>query len=314
MDAAMRWIGHATHTVQDSFTPCHTARSGTRFETLIDVCTYGIEVPGVCLHAKPDLRDRIWETNLECTITSDRPWDCLVPQAQAASNATAGYLLVVGRLIKATDWDGAPAALETWFAGDPTNPESGYFLCNGLKNDGWEPGPDAGRGCRGRGCRKPRRTVRSTADTKTDRQIVRYPTRMSTPCPRRARRRLPSRAPKHPSKQDPKRRSKPAPRPEAMRHRNRMRLRKPAAQGRPTMEANPRVAAVAARRARVGAQARRGLRCLHWVCWLQPGGRGRVRRVPFRGLRPRPGSGSQLTSRERRSMRLLPRSPRWAAK
>lgn len=144
MDAAMRWIGHATHTVQDSFTPCHTARSGTRFETLIDVCTYGIEVPGVCLHAKPDLRDRIWETNLECTITSDRPWDCLVPQAQAASNATAGYLLVVGRLIKATDWDGAPAALETWFAGDPTNPESGYFLCNGLKNDGWEPGPDAG--------------------------------------------------------------------------------------------------------------------------------------------------------------------------
>jgi len=130
--------------VQDSFTPCHTERSGTRFETLTDVCTYGIDVPGVCLHSKPDLRDRIWLTNFECTITPDRPWDCLVPEAQAASNATAGYLLVVGRLIKATDWDGAPAALETWFAGDPTNPESGYFLCNGLKNDGWEPGPDAG--------------------------------------------------------------------------------------------------------------------------------------------------------------------------
>lgn len=144
MDAAMRWIGHATHTVQDSFTPCHTARSGTRFETLTDVCTYGTEVPGVCLHAKPDLRDRIWDTSLTCTLTTDRPWDCLVPQAQSAANATAGYLLVVGRLIQATDWNGAEAALATWFAGDPTNPESGYFLCDALKNDGWEAGPDAG--------------------------------------------------------------------------------------------------------------------------------------------------------------------------
>lgn len=144
IDAGLKWIGHASHTVQDSFTPCHAQRTGTRFETLTDVCTYGKQVSGVCLHGKPDLKDRIWETSLECTLTSDRPWDCLVPEAQAAAKATSGYLLVVARLIKTQSWNGAPAALQAWFEGDPTNPESGYFLCNGLKNDGWEPAADAG--------------------------------------------------------------------------------------------------------------------------------------------------------------------------
>jgi MYXO-CTERM domain-containing protein len=149
--AAMRWIGHATHTVQDSFTPCHTTRSGTRFETLDDICTYAATFPGICTHYKPDTRDAVWRlTPLECTFTTTRSWDCLVDQAQAASKATAGYLVTVARLIDTSNFSGAQAAIETWFEGDPTVEESGYFRCDALKADGVEPdgwsppGGDAG--------------------------------------------------------------------------------------------------------------------------------------------------------------------------
>jgi MYXO-CTERM domain-containing protein len=152
-NAAMRWIGHATHTVQDSFTPCHTSRSGTRFETMEDICTYGVTFAGICTHHKPDTKDAIWRlTPLECTFTTTRSWDCLVDEAQAASKATAGYLQTVARLIDTSNYNGVQAALDTWFEGDPTIQESGYFHCDALKVDGVEPdgwsppGGDSGTG------------------------------------------------------------------------------------------------------------------------------------------------------------------------
>lgn len=149
--AAMRWIGHATHTVQDSFTPCHTTRSGAHFKTMVDICTYGVTFPGICTHHKPDTRDTVWRTSpLECLIGATRSWDCLVDEAQEASRATGGYLTVVARILNTGNYNGAQAAIETWFEGDPTVEHSGYFLCDALKSDGVEPdgwsppGVDAG--------------------------------------------------------------------------------------------------------------------------------------------------------------------------
>jgi len=150
-EGAFRWFGHATHNLQDSFATCHTNRTGPLYETLTDICTYKIELPGVCFHATGDMRDRIWQGNLECTVTSDREWDCLVPEAQSAAYATAGYLLVVARHIEAGMVGDLEAELVAFFEGDATNPHSGYYKCDALSDDGWEPvgwestpGPDAG--------------------------------------------------------------------------------------------------------------------------------------------------------------------------
>jgi len=151
-ESALRWFGHATHNLQDSFATCHTNRTGSSYETLVDICTYKIELPGICFHTTGDLRDRIWQASVECTITPDRFWECLTPEAQAASNATAGYLLLVARHIEAGMVGDLREELTALFEGDPTNPHSGYYKCDSLSNDGWEPAgwdpnpPDAGVG------------------------------------------------------------------------------------------------------------------------------------------------------------------------
>ena len=150
-DGGLRWFGHATHNLQDSFATCHTARTGAKHENLTDLCTYKIQVPGVCFHESADLRDRIWETSMECTIDTDRSWDCLVSEAQSAAHATAGYLLVVARHIEAGMNGDLQAELTAYFEGDAGIPHSGYYRCDALTNDGYEPPgwdpnpvPDAG--------------------------------------------------------------------------------------------------------------------------------------------------------------------------
>jgi len=150
-EGGLRWFGHATHNLQDSFATCHTARTGAKHEILADLCTYKIQVPGVCFHESADLRDRIWETSMECTLDTDRSWDCLVSEAQSAAQATAGYLLVVARHIEAGMGGDLQAELKAYFEGDTAVPHSGYYRCDALTNDGYEPPgwdpnavPDAG--------------------------------------------------------------------------------------------------------------------------------------------------------------------------
>jgi hypothetical protein len=148
--AGYRWFGHATHNLQDSFATCHTSRTGALHETLTDLCTYKIEVPGVCYHQNADLRDRIWDVTGECAISTERLWDCLVSEARSAAYATAGYLLLVARHIEAGMTGNLRASLMAYFEQDPTNPHAGYYRCDGLKDDGYEPPgwtpdpPDAG--------------------------------------------------------------------------------------------------------------------------------------------------------------------------
>jgi hypothetical protein len=130
---AYYWIGHATHILQDSFATPHTLRMGAYLRTLVDVCTYDRELPGVCYHSTVATGDRVWETTFSCEFSpDDRSWDCLTPEAQDAALATTGYLLVVGRWLNAGAVGDVGPRLETWFTGPAVDIYTGYFSCEWL--------------------------------------------------------------------------------------------------------------------------------------------------------------------------------------
>jgi hypothetical protein len=132
-EEARYWIGHALHTIQDSFAPPHTRRSGTLLRRLDDVCSYVREVDGVCFHPELDLGDRVWRETVSCALDPDeRSWDCLKPQAQAAARATAGYLRVVARYLDAGATGDLGALLATYFAGGALDDFVDYFHCETL--------------------------------------------------------------------------------------------------------------------------------------------------------------------------------------
>ena len=97
---------------QDSFSKAHTRRSFDG-KSIIDVCTYGSEVEGVCMHQAGihfhDLlpsgalfeEDRIWLTEpASCNLNPrNRGWECLKPEAQLAAEVSAGYLVLYAKLI-----------------------------------------------------------------------------------------------------------------------------------------------------------------------------------------------------------------------
>jgi hypothetical protein len=114
------------------------------FKTIDDVCTYGTKLEGVCKHEDPVGEggavdaDRIWNTSSWFAFTRDRKY--LVPEAEAAAKASAGYLFVMYQAIEALktnpSYDVRPA-LEAWFdreSGSASNrnslfDRSGYFVC-----------------------------------------------------------------------------------------------------------------------------------------------------------------------------------------
>jgi hypothetical protein len=104
-------LGHATHTLQDSFSPAHATRSGSGLKILTDVCTYGIEIPGVCYHDMVSVDDRVWGSSLGCQWNPyNRTFRCLIPEAQQAAYATAGYLVAVAETLVNTALDPVVAA------------------------------------------------------------------------------------------------------------------------------------------------------------------------------------------------------------
>lgn len=121
------WLGHATHIIQDSFSPAHVVRDGKQ---LLDHCTYGARSEGVCYHEESDERDRIWKQDGgSCEFDpNQRNWACLIPEAKAAAMATAGFLALAGRLALEPD---APvdSTLRAWMHGDDKSYEGGYFDC-----------------------------------------------------------------------------------------------------------------------------------------------------------------------------------------
>lgn len=98
------WIGLALHTLQDSFSPAHVRRvsRGTQggendFKWITDVCTYGKQAFGACKHPEPIMSlldtDRIWKSGT--LLDFNRPREDLIPAAEAAVKAGAGYLVTV---------------------------------------------------------------------------------------------------------------------------------------------------------------------------------------------------------------------------
>jgi hypothetical protein len=92
---ALFFLGHATHTIQDSYSKAHTRRTSD-FRLFLDICTWAVSVDGVCQHqdwlgTEFDPNDYIWKNPITCPVT--RRWDCLKPEAQAAAVATKDLML-----------------------------------------------------------------------------------------------------------------------------------------------------------------------------------------------------------------------------
>jgi len=127
------WVGHAVHTIQDSFSAAHTSRGGTLLRTLDDVCSYGRQVNGVCYHQIVDTRDRIWNSSWSCQLDpTNRSWGCLTPQAQSAAYATGGFLRVMGHYVHSGASGDLAAALTAWYSGGSVDSYSNYFHCETL--------------------------------------------------------------------------------------------------------------------------------------------------------------------------------------
>jgi len=100
------FFGHSLHIIEDSFSPAHVRRASrgtlgeeSDFKAITDVCTYGEQVKGACFHEEPIFGgaifddDRIWKKRALFTTSRDRKY--LVPEADAAAKAGAGYLVAV---------------------------------------------------------------------------------------------------------------------------------------------------------------------------------------------------------------------------
>lgn len=127
---ALFLIGHATHTIQDSFSPAHTIRENTGNYDIKNICFFGNDMSKkidtrfekdplkqVCYHAAPDSRDAIWnyksrqldqssrewpyQKNIDCDSNQNYPETeadkqaCMNHEARLAKLATEKYLFLV---------------------------------------------------------------------------------------------------------------------------------------------------------------------------------------------------------------------------
>ncbi len=118
-DSGLYWLGHATHIIQDSFSPAHTPRTGEGRRVITDLCVYGLEWPGICKHETVDLRDHVWRSTFACQFDpNNRNHACLKSEAQDAVHATTAFLINAGEAI---------------FAGNPFDDLlQGFFACETL--------------------------------------------------------------------------------------------------------------------------------------------------------------------------------------
>lgn len=127
-DKALRFIGHTLHTLQDGFAPAHTRRSADDgFRTLLDVCTYKYEKPGIC-HHKHLLSEKL------DFISEDGK---LRPEAVAAIAATRSYLEIVLPTFLSGEFVShvrVRREIDTFLnVFDSNVPGSGAFRCESLK-------------------------------------------------------------------------------------------------------------------------------------------------------------------------------------
>lgn len=95
------YLGHALHTIQDSFSPAHTQRVGGDLKMMADICSYQKPESQSCHHKEVDDRDRIWKLTVSCQLNPNaRSWDCLTKNAQRAVYASTGFLYVMGEALQ----------------------------------------------------------------------------------------------------------------------------------------------------------------------------------------------------------------------
>lgn len=124
---ALFLMGHALHTIQDSFSPAHTVRDLDPMgnSDVKNICFYGVKIKErvydprgpVCYHSSPDSKDAIWnisqgqqvqtkiawpdEASIQCDKsggypdTDDRKQACLKHEARLARLASEKYLFLV---------------------------------------------------------------------------------------------------------------------------------------------------------------------------------------------------------------------------
>lgn len=130
--------GHATHTIQDSFSRAHARREGQGLTRLSEVCSYGRRSDGVCYHPVIDLEgDSVWEPKQECyRLEKMTQFSCLRAEAQAAVAATSGYLQLVARLAArdARDSREVGSALGQLFDAPSADGTTGFLSCAGLSD------------------------------------------------------------------------------------------------------------------------------------------------------------------------------------
>lgn len=97
---ALFLVGHATHTIQDSFSPAHTRRAGAENNNdLINICYYGVAMnkrmdhsrmgpKDLCYHNSPDSRDAVWNLSPEQYKKALRNWGS---EAASQCDKGAGY-------------------------------------------------------------------------------------------------------------------------------------------------------------------------------------------------------------------------------
>ncbi len=88
--AALFLIGHALHTMQDSFSAGHTVRSND-LKNILNICVLR-SLEGVCSHRiEIEAKDDIWRDSVIGRLS--RGWSDLTPQAQIAATVSARYLV-----------------------------------------------------------------------------------------------------------------------------------------------------------------------------------------------------------------------------
>jgi len=121
---ALFLIGHATHTIQDSFSSAHAIRETTQNFDLKNICYYGVQMnksigkdKDICYHNAPDSADVIWTVNQGSFEKTQNEWpneassmcdkkssypetdlqkqSCLKHEARLARLATEKYLFIV---------------------------------------------------------------------------------------------------------------------------------------------------------------------------------------------------------------------------
>lgn len=129
------YLGHALHTIQDSFSSAHTQRSGDDLKVLSDICSYQRPESQSCHHKEVDERDRIWKLTVSCQLNPNaRSWDCLTKNAQRAVYASTGFLYVMGEILQGSSSrrEDVESRLKEYFETSRWGQLSGYFQCHQL--------------------------------------------------------------------------------------------------------------------------------------------------------------------------------------